>query len=154
MKKYFLSFVAISGLLFTAGCGGGVMVGGVGYGKNQTSATDRLVYEKKLANGNTLMTGYKDADASWGCKIIYKEAVDDGFARVKSSFNFGGVRGFMADRAVEYVNNNPGSNINYVYIDVANEIYIMGIPKYLRENFVHYYSCKNPPDKHLNPFKD
>ncbi len=140
----------LAALLFLTGCIGG----GIQYTKNKNSFMERLVSEETLENGNLLMVGYKDAKPEWDCKLIHKEVPDEGTLGWKTNFSLTGLRGLMKNQGVKYVNAHPGSKINYVYVDISDELFIGPIGTNVGDNYVHYYSCKNPPAKHSNPFKD
>lgn len=148
MKSLLLGFIlCATGAAFLGGCA-------FSYTKNQNKFSDRVVREKKLKDGKILMVGFKAALPAWGCVEVDKEAPNDGFAGLKSNFVIGGMRGLMINQAVKYAETNPGKNINYTYVDIADQAGIDGVSMDLADSFVHYYSCQNPPAKHSNPFKD
>ncbi|MCD6035557.1 MAG: hypothetical protein K0R63_1298 [Rickettsiales bacterium] len=126
-----------------------------GFTQNKNSFIGRVVSEEKLANGKSLMVGYKDPAAEAECLRVNKTEESWTTAQMKGTLKLGGGRSVLTENALAYANSHPESKINYVFLDIPNEVEagpVSGIP--LGSAYVNYYSCKNPPAKHSNPFKD
>ncbi len=149
MYKKSLKFMSIIALLALTACGGSV-----GFTQNKNKFMERQVSQEKLSNGSFLMVGFKQPATEASCSKVYEESKSWELTQIKGNLNLGGGYGVLKDNAIEYVNANPNSGINYAYVDIPNEINVAGIPVKGHVARIHYCSCKNPPAKHSNPFSD
>lgn len=149
MMKYFFSrniVASVVTLLSISACS-------IGYTGNQNSFIERIVKERKLANGKVLMVGQRFPESSASCSEVAVQNVDHLTVSLKSNINLGGELGVLSDTAVSYVNEHPNDGINYAYLLLPNEI---GTPSFqlpTGDTMIRYYACKHPPAKHNNPFK-
>jgi hypothetical protein len=154
MKTISLSIVVLFAL---NACIGGSF--GVNHVENKNKFIERHVAREKLSNGGVLMVGYKEPKADNACTNVYTENKDWNEAQFSGMINFGGAYGVFSDAAIAYVNAHPDAGINYAYLDIPNtksyEFSGFSVPS--RGNaqaHIMYYACKNPPERHLNPFSD
>lgn len=144
MKKIYLCTLAV---MVLNACSVGVV--------DNKSFRKKIVSETPLANGGVLTYTDKEPLPEFGCSgVLYQENKNWSKAKVSGLTSFKDGRDVLAAEAAEYSNAHPDQKINYVYMNIPNEINggdgIIGVP--MGSAKLQYYSCKNPPEKHSNPF--
>jgi hypothetical protein len=129
-------------------------LGACTFTKNQNHWIKREVTGTKLANGKSLHLGFKAPSAANHCKLKGSESHNWSGERFKNMFKMSGGASGLKDLAVKYANSHPKQHINYCFLYIPNQDSVMGINvTMMRKATNRYYSCKNPPALHSNPFK-
>lgn len=120
---------------------------------NQNSMIQRVVKRQKLANGTTILYGYRAPKAKNACTQLAKQGYNWGVERFKGMTNISGGYGLILDQGTDYLNKHPEIKADYMYIYVPDEHKILNINyDAMDKAYVTYYSCKRPPAYHNSPF--
>jgi hypothetical protein len=130
--------------------------------ENNSKFTRRLVSSKTLDNGSALMIGARAPSDDNQCKLIatVPSSYNDDTMKGQFSIHMGdGVQTYLDKQAVDFANAHAGVNYAYIYIPTTHShgFDSGSFSTSTTEDVTvtaSYYSCKNPPKAHSNPFKD